>query len=192
MLRSKWPGAFTGRDRVAMCANLSKVAGTPTRFICTTPMSAGIPRAYHELTASFRYNDLNSVEALLKSAPGEFAALVLEAETTVPPEARVLRGPSNSVRSGMAPSSFSMRSSPASGGTRRGAQFVHGIKPDLCTLGKGLANGLPLSALLGRREIMDLGGFAGDRDRVLPALTDLRGPAMGARGHVGGDRRVRE
>ena len=43
---------------------------------------------------------------------------------------------------------------------------MHGIKPDLCTLGKGLANGLPLSALLGRREIMDLGGFAGDRDRV--------------------------
>ena len=156
--------AFTGRDRVAMCAD-HPMFGHADWFICTTPMSAGIPRAYHELTASFRYNDLNSVEALLKSAPGEFAALVLEAETTVPPEPGFFEG----LRTLCDRHGTLLILDEIITGFRwheRGAQFVHGIKPDLCTLGKGLANGLPLSALLGRREIMDLGGFAGDRDRV--------------------------
>ena len=31
----------------------------------------------------------------------------------------------------------------------RGAQFVYGIEPDLCTFGKGIANGFPVSALAG-------------------------------------------
>ena len=48
----------------------------------------------------------------------------------------------------------------------RGAQFVYGIEPDLCTFGKGIANGFPLSALAGRREVMRLGGYVDDADRV--------------------------
>jgi glutamate-1-semialdehyde 2,1-aminomutase len=48
----------------------------------------------------------------------------------------------------------------------RGAQFVYQIAPDLCTFGKAMANGFPLSALAGRREIMRRGGFADDVDRV--------------------------
>lgn len=35
-----------------------------------------------------------------------------------------------------------------------GAQKLYGVTPDLCTLGKGMANGFPLSALVGHREIM--------------------------------------
>src|SRR6202012_4901408 len=48
----------------------------------------------------------------------------------------------------------------------RGAQFVYGIEPDLCTFGKGIANGFPVSALAGRRDVMRLGGFVDDADRV--------------------------
>jgi glutamate-1-semialdehyde aminotransferase len=35
-----------------------------------------------------------------------------------------------------------------------GAQELFGVIPDLATFGKGLANGMPLSAVLGRRDIM--------------------------------------
>jgi glutamate-1-semialdehyde 2,1-aminomutase len=156
--------AFTGRDRIAVCADHA-MFGTADWFICTTPMSAGIPLTHQELTASFRYNDLDSVEAVLNSAPGEFAALVLEAETTVPPQPGFFEG----LRALCNRYGTLLILDEIITGFRwheRGAQFVHGITPDLCTLGKGLANGLPLSALLGRREIMDLGGFAPDRDRV--------------------------
>jgi glutamate-1-semialdehyde 2,1-aminomutase len=156
--------AFTGRDRIAVCADHA-MFGTADWFICTTPMSAGIPLAHQELTASFRYNDLDSVEAVLNSARGEFAALVLEAETTVPPQPGFFDG----LRALCDRHGTLLILDEIITGFRwheRGAQVVHGITPDLCTLGKGLANGLPLSALLGRREIMDLGGYAPDRDRV--------------------------
>jgi glutamate-1-semialdehyde 2,1-aminomutase len=48
----------------------------------------------------------------------------------------------------------------------RGAQFVHGIEADLCTFGKGIANGFPVSALVARRDVMRLGSFVDDADRV--------------------------
>lgn len=44
-----------------------------------------------------------------------------------------------------------------------GAQAVYGVKPDLATLGKALGGGLPLSAVAGRQQIMELmfgGGVA--------------------------------
>ena len=37
---------------------------------------------------------------------------------------------------------------------RGGAQELFGVTPDLSTFGKGIANGFPLSAVVGRREIM--------------------------------------
>jgi glutamate-1-semialdehyde 2,1-aminomutase len=40
------------------------------------------------------------------------------------------------------------------------------VTPDLSTFGKGLANGFAVSALVGRRELMELGGLDHDRERV--------------------------
>jgi glutamate-1-semialdehyde 2,1-aminomutase len=37
-----------------------------------------------------------------------------------------------------------------------GAQEYYGVKPDLCTLGKNLGGGLPVSAVAGRSDIMEL------------------------------------
>jgi glutamate-1-semialdehyde 2,1-aminomutase len=48
----------------------------------------------------------------------------------------------------------------------RGAQYIYSIEPDLSTFGKALANGFPLSALVGRRDVMRLCGFTDDADRV--------------------------
>jgi glutamate-1-semialdehyde 2,1-aminomutase len=38
---------------------------------------------------------------------------------------------------------------------RGGAQAVYGVTPDLTCVGKSLANGLPLSALMGRKDVME-------------------------------------
>lgn len=47
-----------------------------------------------------------------------------------------------------------------------GAQKVHRLAPDLSAFGKGLANGFPVSALVGRRDIMSPGGLRDKRERV--------------------------
>ncbi len=38
---------------------------------------------------------------------------------------------------------------------RGGAQTVYGVTPDLTCVGKALANGMPLSALIGRKDVME-------------------------------------
>jgi glutamate-1-semialdehyde aminotransferase len=37
-----------------------------------------------------------------------------------------------------------------------GAQEYHGVKPDLAAFAKGISNGLPLSAFVGKREVMEI------------------------------------
>ncbi|MGI0090968.1 MAG: aspartate aminotransferase family protein, partial [Nitrososphaerales archaeon] len=47
-----------------------------------------------------------------------------------------------------------------------GAQDYYGVKPDLCTLGKILGGGLPVSAIAGRSEIMDLADASTHREKM--------------------------
>ena len=49
---------------------------------------------------------------------------------------------------------------------RGGAQKLYGVTPDLSAFGKGIANGFSVSALVGRRALMELGGIRHDRERV--------------------------
>jgi glutamate-1-semialdehyde 2,1-aminomutase len=156
--------AHTGRDLVAVCAD-QPILATADWFIGTTPMSAGVPDTVRELTVAFRYNDLESVRRLFAEHPAKIAAVILEAETLEPPAPGFLTG----LRELCDEHGVVLILDEIITGFRwhlRGAQYVHDIRPDLCALGKGLSNGLPLSALLGRREIMELGGFTQDRDRV--------------------------
>ena len=53
----------------------------------------------------------------------------------------------------------------------RGAQALFDVQPDLSTFGKGLANGFSVAALVGRRDIMDLGGLTPGNRRVFLVST---------------------
>jgi glutamate-1-semialdehyde 2,1-aminomutase len=64
-----------------------------------------------------------------------------------------------------------------------GAQEFYGVTPDLCTLAKAVANGLPLAVVAGRREYMQVlsplgpaahsGTYSGHLFAVLAALASL-------------------
>ena len=156
--------AYTGRDMVAVCRQ-HPFFSTDDWFIVTTPMPAGIPAAVRPLTVQFSYNDLASLESLFDAHPGQIAAVVLEAETAEPPAAGFFAG----LRKLCDRNGALLVLDEIITGFRwhaRGAQFVYSIEPDLCIFGKGMANGFPLSALAGRREVMRLGGFVDDADRV--------------------------
>ena len=156
--------AHTGRDLVAVCRD-QPFFSTDDWFIVTTPMSSGIPDATRRLTVQFSYNDLPDLARLFDAHPGEIAAVVMEAETVQPPAP----GYFDDLRRLCDRSGALLILDEMVTGFRwheRGAQFVHGIEPDLCTFGKGIANGFPVSALAGRREVMRLGGFVDDANRV--------------------------
>src|SRR5690606_20301591 len=156
--------AFTGRDMVAICGD-HPFFSTSDWFIGTTDMNAGIPEATRRLVAKFRYNDLASVEALFAQHPGQIACLVLEAARTEEPQPGYLERLKSLVHANGALLVFDEMIT----GFRwhlRGAQHVYGVTPDLGTFGKALANGFSVSALVGRREIMTLGGLGHDRERV--------------------------
>lgn len=156
--------AYTSRDMIAVCQQHPMFA-TDDWFMVTTPMSAGIPEAVRHLTVQFSYNDLPSLENLFNLYPGQIAAVVLEAETVEPPAPGYFDG----LRHLCDRHGALLILDEIITGFRwheRGAQFIYHIEPDLCTFGKAMANGFPLSALAGRREVMRLGGYVDDTDRV--------------------------
>jgi glutamate-1-semialdehyde 2,1-aminomutase len=156
--------AFTGRDRVALCVD-HPFFSYDDWAMAATPVAGGIPASVAELTLTFRYDDLGSVEDLLERHPGQIACFVLEAERTTPPADGYLRRLHELVR---ADGALLVLDENVTGFRwhNGGAQAVHDITPDLSTWGKGIANGFALSALAGRREIMELGGLDHDRERV--------------------------
>ena len=156
--------AYTFRDMIAICRQ-HPFFSTDDWFIVTTPMSAGIPKSVEPLTVQFSYNDLADLARVFEEYPGQIAAVILEAETVEPPAEGYFAG----LRRLCDAHGAALILDEMITGFRwheRGAQFVYDIEPDLCAFGKGLANGFPVSALAGRRELMRLGGFVDDTDRV--------------------------
>lgn len=143
--------AHTGRDRVAVCG----YHGWQDWYIGATARHRGVPQAVRDLTHTFAYNDPDSLEKLLLAHPGEFAAVILEPMNVAEPQAGFLQEVARLTRSHGALLVFDetitgFRYSPG------GAQGYFGVTPDLATFGKGLANGFPVSAVAGRRDLMKL------------------------------------
>lgn len=168
--------AATGRPLIALCGT-QPFFSTDDWFIQTTTMRAGIPFEHQATTVQFRYNDLNSVRELLAQHPRAIACVILEAATAlVEPEPGFLEG----LRSLADEDGFVLIFDEMITGMRwsaGGAQGVYGVTPDLSTWGKALGNGFPISALAGRREIMELGGLKTDASRVF-LLSTTHGPEV--------------
>jgi glutamate-1-semialdehyde 2,1-aminomutase len=156
--------AFTGRDRVAICVD-QPFFSTDDWFIGQTAMPAGVPAAWRPFTIGFHYNDLDSVRRCFAEHPGEIACVVLEAATAVEPSPDFLAG----LRALCDEHGALLVLDEMITGFRwhaRGAQHVYGIRPDLSTFGKALGNGLSVSALVGRRDVMERGGIRHEHERV--------------------------
>ncbi|MFI9324973.1 glutamate-1-semialdehyde 2,1-aminomutase [Kitasatospora aureofaciens] len=156
--------AVTGRRLVAVCGD-QPFFSVDDWFIGTTPMSAGIPAATTELTVAFPYGDLAATEELLTRYRGEVACLVLEpAGHTEPPPGYLAGLRELADRHGCVLVFDEMIT--GFRWSEAGAQGLYGVVPDLSTFGKALGNGFAVSALAGRRDLMERGGLRGVGDRV--------------------------
>ncbi|MFN8445477.1 MAG: glutamate-1-semialdehyde 2,1-aminomutase [Caldilineaceae bacterium] len=156
--------AYTGRQMVAICAD-HPFFSVDDWFIGSTAMAAGIPPVVRQMTVKFRYNDLASLQGLFDQYPSQIAAVFLEAETSEPPQDDFLHKVQALCRKEGA--LFVMDEIIT--GFRwhlQGAQAVHQLDPDLSTFGKAMANGFSVAALVGKRDILRLGGLDHDKERV--------------------------
>jgi glutamate-1-semialdehyde 2,1-aminomutase len=156
--------AYTGRDLIARCGD-QPFFSVDDWFIGNTPMSAGIPTSIQALTIQFHYNDIDSLRVLFDENPGRIACVLLEAATSVEPQRGFLHALQDLCRQHGA---IFILDEMITGFRWHigGAQKVYGIAPDLSAFGKGLGNGFSVSALAGKKELMELGGLHHDKERV--------------------------
>ena len=120
----------------------------------------GVPPEVTESIVEFRYNDAEQLRALLRQHDGRVAAVILtpvghdfDAQIE-PPAGNFLQ----EVRSLTDEHGAILVFDEVRTGFRLGlggAQQLYGVTPDLTALGKAMSNGYPVSALVGRREVMD-------------------------------------
>lgn len=141
--------AYTGRDHVALCG----YHGWQDWSISTTSRNKGIPNQTSEYSHTFSYNDFSSLEMIFNEYPGQLAAVIMEPMNVAFPENGFLER----VREITQKNGTILIFDETITGFRfseGGAQEEFNVIPDLTTLGKGIANGFPISAITGRREIM--------------------------------------
>lgn len=141
--------AFTGRDRIA----LSGYHGWHDWYIGTTARHLGVPQAVRDLSSAFAFNDADALEKLLKAAPGEYAAVIMEPAGLDAPAPGFLKA----VRALCDEHGVVLVFDEIVTGFRigmGGAQQAYGVTPDLAAFGKAMGNGMPISAIVGRKDIM--------------------------------------
>jgi glutamate-1-semialdehyde 2,1-aminomutase len=156
--------AYTGRDMIALCAD-HPFFSVDDWFIGTTAIDSGIPEVIKSLSVTFRYNDIASLERLFASYPDRIACVILEPAKYDDPQDRFL----HRVRDLCHRHGAVFILDEMITGFRwdnGGGQKVYGIEPDLSAFGKALANGFALSALAGKRELMERGGLCHAEERV--------------------------
>jgi glutamate-1-semialdehyde aminotransferase len=113
----------------------------------------GVLPVLREFVAPFPYNDLAALGQLFDEHDGNVAAVVMEPTNSVLPEPGYLEGIRELTRRYGALLIFDEMVTGfrlANGG----AQELFGVTPDLTCLGKAMANGMPLAAIVGTRECM--------------------------------------
>jgi glutamate-1-semialdehyde 2,1-aminomutase len=156
--------AHTGRLKIAICGDHPFFSYNDW-FMVTTGIPSGIPEARRSETVTFKYNDLASAEKIFAENPGQIACVLLEAARTEEPKDGFL----HKLRELAHKNGALFIIDEMVTGLRwhkGGAQEVYDIEPDLSTFGKALGNGMPISALAGKREFMELGGLRTERERV--------------------------
>ena len=143
--------AFTGREKIASCG----YHGWQDWSIGSTSRHLGVPQAVRSLTLTFPYNDLKALAKLMGEHPGQIACVIMEPVTFEAPQPGYLEGVQALCRQNDTLLIFDEIVT----GFRLalgGAQEHYRVCPDLTCLGKGMANGYPLSAIVGPANIMRL------------------------------------
>ncbi len=140
--------AFTGKNKVLCCG----YHGWHDWYIAVTDRNKGIPKATQDMSFTFNYNDLQSV---IDSIDGDTACVILEPVVFEAPRDNFL----HKLKEVCDQRGVLLIFDEMWTGFRLalgGAQAYFGVKADLACFSKAVANGMPVSILTGRKEVMCL------------------------------------
>ena len=177
--------AYTGRKYILVCGT-HPFFSIHDWFIGSTNMNSGTLDSERTYTIKFIYNDRDSVEKAFEQYRNQIAAVILEPvkndslymnATDEDFHLETINGKDNSasnnflqyLREKTTKEGSVLKFDEMISGMRfdlRGAHSLYGIYPDLSTFGKSISNGYSCSFLVGKKELMELGGLHHKRERV--------------------------
>lgn len=146
--------AYTERDKVLRC-------GYHGWHDWCVEVHGGVPQVVRDLTIEFPYGDIRALERKLDENKDEVACVILTpighplGGAVVPPPAGYLEAVKEITHKHGAVLIFDEIRT----GFRiamGGAQERYGVTADLAAIGKGMANGYPIAAVVGRREYLSV------------------------------------
>lgn len=152
----------TGSDATAAAIRFARLYTGRTKILqwgyhgwhdWSTPRPDGVPKSVRDQTLTFNYNDLSSVREAFERYADDIACVIMMPLELEPPTPGFLHGVRtiahdygalfilDEIRSGFRLS-------------LGGAQQYFGIQADLVVIGKAMSNGHPISAVVGREDVM--------------------------------------
>ena len=169
----KFEGGFHGmNDYALMSMSPSKLMDYPQ----AEPDTAGIPKSLQAEMLIAPFNDIETTTAIIDRYKDELAGVIVEPfQRLLPPKEGFLEGLREITSHYEIPLIFDEVVT----GFRfsyGGAQNYYGVVPDICTLGKAIAGGFPLTAVAGRDEIMNhFDSEKVSKDGFMPQIGTLSG-----------------
>lgn len=163
-LASRIARAYTQKDIILFCgyhgwhdwylsANLSNKNALKDHHIAgLEPL--GVPSGLAGTNLPFHYNCIEEFDALMEKYKGKIAAVVMEPIRNDYPEEGFLE----KIREATEKEGIVLVFDEITAGFRLcagGSHKVLGVEPDIAVFAKGLTNGYPLSAVIGRKDVME-------------------------------------
>ena len=155
--------AASGKDKVAICgyhgwhdwylsANIADNEGLDGHLLPGLE-PAGVPRALKGTTIPFLYNDLEQITSIVRNN-SDLGVIKMEVTRNERPKEGYLEG----IRKLCDEFNIVLIFDECTSGFREtfgGIHLKYAVEPDLCMFGKALGNGYAITAVLGKREVME-------------------------------------
>jgi len=156
--------ASTGKDKILICgyhgwhdwylsSNLDS-KGNLNEHLMTNLSVNGVPKSLEGTTLPFRYNNLDELKRIINENRNDIAAIKMEVYRGVVPDIDYLKN----VKKLAQQNNILLIFDECTSGFRSAYGGVHlnyGVDPDMAMFGKAMGNGYAITAVIGKREIMN-------------------------------------
>ncbi|MDE1919363.1 MAG: aminotransferase class III-fold pyridoxal phosphate-dependent enzyme [Patescibacteria group bacterium] len=156
--------AHTGKDIIAFCGyhgwhdwylatNLADKDGLKEHLL-EGLLPAGVPKGLRGTILPFHYNKIEELEAIVREAGTNLAAIIMEPIHNIEPQDDFLQ---NVRRIADETGAVLIFDEITIGWklTYGGAHLLYGVNPDIAVFSKAMSNGYPMAAIIGRRSVME-------------------------------------